>query len=152
MVIAWFLNGPGYAFSLFPVPSFTVFGCRIFEAGRLIGVAIMWFVIGLSFDRKLRGEKVINARWLQWVLYLAGFVLCILMAWAALSHLRFQSEVPWNPFFFRLLRRDKLWTPGLTVYAILVWAAFGIVYYGRKLWVTFRIRPSRDPKQQILTT
>jgi hypothetical protein len=72
-VIAQWLNGPGFAFTFFVRAPHAIEELLGYDTGRLLGIALFWFLIGRMLDRPRLPER--NPRTAA-ALYAVGSIVC----------------------------------------------------------------------------
>jgi hypothetical protein len=119
------LDGPGYYLT----------GWFGGEAGRLLGVAILWFWLGWGLDRRLRGLRrpVIRSAWARAVAYLLLLSLAFLFTLAASLQVQMHGP-PFDPGTWKWVRFMGLRASIVGDYVAVGWGAIYIVYFGRKCW------------------
>ena len=137
-LLVWVLNGPAFLrpFSVYRLV-FPFSGTYI-ELSWLPAVIILWFVIGIGIDWRLKrpGRRIIRPKWVRVVAFLVPLILCILFLYAEFLHLRTHVMEPTSEWFMNEVRRYGWWTPNLSSFPRLAWTLAGIAYFSTKLWKT----------------
>lgn len=82
-------NGPGFYFGpLIPIPvPYALNGALSFDGDRILGVALFWFLIGLSIDRRI-GKRSLDTRHpiRAGALFACAALICCVFAYGGLAY------------------------------------------------------------------
>jgi hypothetical protein len=143
------INGPGFYFGwLIPVPiPGTLNKWLTYDAGRISGIALFWFLIGLSIDRRLNKQsldstKPVRAGILFTFAALVGITLCL----GAVLHTFCPSPilcqegreggVGWE--VFRIVAKFPLRTQASEDLGLALWLCAFSIYFTRRAFTAAR--------------
>ena len=129
------INGPGYyLIGWIPIPVPHALNERLgYEGGRLFGIAVFWFLIGLSIDRRRGGQRLGRQ---HPILIGVWFTFCALICGVfgiGLGLAEFRYAI-----FWRLLARYPLRSQSLITLGFVVWLLGLCGYFCRRVFIAAR--------------
>jgi hypothetical protein len=136
------INGPGYYVTApIPIPIPNALNERLsYEGSRLLGIAVFWFLIGLSIDRRTGGQRLGQQ---HPILIGVWFTFCALVCGVldiGLGLAEFRDAV-----FWRLLARYPLRSQSLMTLGFVVWLLGLCGYFCRMVFIAARQSLNQQP-------
>lgn len=137
-LLAVILNGP--AMSSFVEIRRPALWFRDIDLECLPAVAVMWFLIGWAFERRLRRLPSLGPKWIRRLAFGFAGLTFLLMCLFFCSFVWISGRL-----VFRDYRQYGLWASGFDFFVFFLWNAAITIYFGRKFWATFGSNaPDRD--------
>jgi len=133
-VINSLVNGPGFYLSgLLPLTPAALNRRLSYDADRLFGIVLFWFLIGLSLDRRAN-EQALDLRHpiRAGVLFTFAALVCGFFG-VGLGIVAFR-----DPTFWRLLAEYPLRTPNTMELGLVVWLLVFCRYFARRAFIAAR--------------
>ncbi len=123
------LNGPGF-YLTFLVPGLTLFGERLYDLGRLIGIVVFWTWIGWGLDGRFRGtsKAIIRIAWVRAGIYAVLLTSCLLLIGGTVLDLH-SDGLLFSHLLWDELLATGLWLATLAKYAAMPWLFTGAIYF-----------------------
>ena len=135
-VVNSLVNGPSfYLTGLIPLVPAAVNRALSYDADRLFGIALFWFLIGLSIDRR-GSRQTFDQRYPigVGVLFTFGALVCGFLG-GGLGTAVFR-----DPTFWKILAKYPLRTPNTMQFGLVVWLLIFCRYFARSALIAARRR------------
>ena len=140
------INGPGFYFGrLIPVPIPGALNEWLtYDAGRIPGIALFWFLIGLSIDRRLNKRSLDSQNPVRaGILFTFVALVCIVMCVGAVLHtfcpspiLCKEGRVGWE--VFGIVAKFPLRTTASVDLGLAAWLCAFSIYFTRRAFIAAR--------------
>jgi hypothetical protein len=133
-VINSLINGPGfYLGGLIPLVLAGLNQSLKYEAGRLLGIAFFWFLVGFSIDRRTNGQALDLRHPIRaGILFTFATLVCAFFG-AGLGIVTFR-----DPIFWRVLTEYPLRTENTMKLGLVVWLLVFCRYFAKRAFIASR--------------